>query len=131
MKKEQAKFNYVRTLWRRVVIMTFSLICLLGSTANAVWIGQSQLNPFLQIKGAYDSNIFRIPKDEEGDFITILSPGIHYEYPTAENPTFKVAANYRADVWLYTQDGDATIDPDGQLNRVDHHLDGFLFFNFA
>jgi hypothetical protein len=43
----------------------------------------------------------------------------------------KAVADYRADIKLYGNDGDGTIDPDGQLNTIDHRLGGHVIFDLA
>jgi hypothetical protein len=106
---------------------------MLSSPGQALWVGQSQVNPFLEIRGAYDSNIYRT-SDLEGvdsDFITVISPGIHYEYPTTKNPLFKAIADYRADIIFYTKNGDSEVDPDSQLNTTNHRLGGEVLFDLA
>ncbi len=99
--------------------------------ANGMWVGQSQVNPFIQIEGTYESNIFQTYTDEESDFVTVISPGIHFQYPTAEDAEMKFSADYRADIKMYGNDGDSTIDPDGELNTIEHRLGADLFFDLA
>ena len=99
--------------------------------AYGMWVGDSQINPFVQVEGTYESNIFQTYTDEESDFITVISPGIHYQYPTAEDASMKFNADYRADIRMYGNDGDSTIDPDGELNTIDHRLGADLFFDLA
>lgn len=96
-----------------------------------MWVGQSQLNPFVQVEGIFESNIYQTYTDEESDFITVISPGIHFQYPTAEDAEMKFSADYRADIRMYGNDGDAKIDPDGELNTVDHRLGADLLFDLA
>ena len=127
----ERKMKAVISLWMKVFGLVFCLVGIASSPVYALWIGQSQLNPFLEIKGEYDSNIYRVNSDEDSDFVTIISPGIHYEYPTSQNSSVKAVADYRADIKLYGNNGDATIDPDEQLNTIDHRLGGHVTFDLA
>ena len=43
--------------------------------------GGRYYHAFLSLYGAYDDNIFNIDKDEESDFITVISPGIQLAFP--------------------------------------------------
>jgi len=99
--------------------------------AYGMWVGQSQLNPFVQVEGIFESNIYQTATDEEGDFITVISPGIHFQYPTAEDAPMTFSADYRADIRMYGNDGDSKIDPDGELNTIDQRLGADLFFDLA
>lgn len=133
MKKEQ---EYARRLekyyrWIRTMSLTALLVCIQAFPAAALWIGQSQVNPFIEVRGVYETNEFRSETDEESDFITIISPGIHFEYPTSQNPSFRAVADYRAEIKLYGNDSDSEIDPTGELNTIAHRFDGRLDFNLA
>ncbi len=121
-----------RVLWRYAAAGMAMCSVIWGySPAEAMWVGQSQINPFVQVEGQYESNIFQTYSDEESDFVTIISPGVHVEYPTAEGAKMKLTADYRADIRLYGNDGDSEIDPDGELNTVDHRLGANLLFGMA
>lgn len=122
---------YCRLTQMFVLVMSGGLICSFYTPAYGMWVGQSQINPFVQVGGTYESNIYQTYTDEESDFITVISPGIHFQYPTAEDAQMKFSADYRADIKMYGNDGDSTIDPDGELNTVDHRLGADLFFNLA
>ena len=119
--------------WLRTLGLALCLFCLWQFPAEALWIGQSQVNPFVEVQGVYETNVFRVSDDQEedSDFITVISPGIHFEFPTSQNPTFRAVANYRADIKLYGNDSDSEVDPDGELNTIDHRLDGHLYFTLA
>ncbi|HEA67209.1 MAG TPA: DUF560 domain-containing protein [Desulfobacterales bacterium] len=43
--------------------------------------GGRYYHAFLSLYGAYDDNIFNIDRDEESDFITVISPGIQLAFP--------------------------------------------------
>ncbi|GAK59311.1 hypothetical protein U27_06288 [Candidatus Vecturithrix granuli] len=134
MKKEQKySHNSVQHIWLCTFGLTLCLVCFQAFSAEALWIGQSQVNPFIEVQGVYETNIFRVSddQDEDSDFITIISPGIHFEFPTSQNPTFRVVANYRSDIKLYGNDGDSEVDIDGELNTIDHRFDGQLYYTFA
>ncbi|GAK57139.1 hypothetical protein U27_04104 [Candidatus Vecturithrix granuli] len=134
MKKKQKYFRYSEQhLWLQVLGVIVGVLCLHISSAEAIWLGQFQVNPFLELQGIYDTNIFRVSDDQEKDrdFITVISPGIHFEFPTSQDPTFRAVANYRSSIRLYGNDGDSKVDPKGELNTNDHRLDGHLYFTFA
>ena len=115
----------------KVFGIAFCMICMASSPGYALWVGQSQINPFLEIRGEYQSNIYRVESDEDSDFVTVISPGIHVEYPTTKNPALQAVADYRADIRLFGNDGDSTIDPDSQLNTIDHRLGGYILYNLT
>lgn len=134
MKKEQDYSSLSRKYhWVRRLSLVVCLVCLWAFPTEALWIGQSQVNPFVEVQGMYETNIFRVSdtQEEDSDFITVISPGIHFEYPTSQNPTFRAVANYRSDIKLYGNDSDSEVDPNGELNTIDHRLDGHIFFNLA
>ncbi|MBD3307884.1 outer membrane beta-barrel protein [candidate division KSB3 bacterium] len=126
---------YTRTrVWSFSVIVLVGVLCIWNSAAHALWIGQSQINPYVEVQGMYESNIFEVNEDlgeEESDFITMVSPGIDLLFPTFEDSIYRLMASYRADFKFYTNHDDADIDPDGELNTVDHRFDGQLQLNFA
>lgn len=132
-KRQKYSRNSEQHLWLRTLVL---LLCFLGSqtfSAEALWFGQSQVNPFIEFQGIYDTNIFRVNDDQEqdNDFITVISPGIHFEFPTSQDPTFRAVANYRSNMKLYGNDSDSKVDPKGELNTIEHRLDGHLHFSFA
>jgi len=91
---------------------------------QAMWVGQSQLNPYLELQISYDSNIFAEPDDADpqSDIITTISPGLHVEFPTTQNARFRLKADYRSNLNFYSKAGDSEIDPDEELNHMDHRL---------
>lgn len=118
-------------VWMKSCGIAIGMILLGGSWSSALWIGQSQLNPFIEIQGTYETNIFQVNVDEDSDFVTVISPGIHFEFPTYQDSMYRIQANYRADIKLYNNNGDSQIDPDKQLNTTAHRLDGQMLFKFA
>ena len=132
-KKQRYHINSAQKRWLKSFGLALCVVFLIASPGNALWIGQSQVNPFVEVQELYETNVFRVSDDQEedSDFVTVVSPGIHFELPTAKDSIFKVIANYRADIKFYGNDGDSEIDPDGELNTVDHLLDGQLQLNFA
>ncbi len=113
--------------------LTIAMVFILSSSGQAIWLGQSQVNPYIEVQGIYDSNVFRVSEEEgeESDFITVISPGVHMEFPTAKDSLYRLLANYRANIKFYTLNEDAEIDPDGELNTIEHRLDGQAQLNFA
>ena len=125
------KTTAVISLWMKVFGLVFCIMGIASSPGYALWVGQSQVNPFLEVKGTYESNIYRVNEDEDSDFVTTISPGVHFEYPTSQNSSVKAVADYRADIKLYGNNGDGEIDPDEQLDTVDHRLGGHVTFDLA
>jgi len=125
--------NTVVPLFLRIKAFGIALciVWLISSPGYALWVGQSQINPFLEIQGEYQSNIYRVDSEEDSDFVTVISPGIHFEYPTTKNPTLQAVIDYRADMKLFGNDGDSTIDPDSQLNTVAHRFGGYMQYNLT
>jgi opacity protein-like surface antigen len=122
--------------WMKVVGIAVCLVGMMTVPGHAIWVGgQSQINPFLEVSGVYESNIFRVSDDsadgEDSDFITVISPGIYLKTPIAEDSMYRLTANYRANIKLYGNNGDSEIDPDEELNTVEHLVGGELRFNFA
>ncbi|PID58635.1 hypothetical protein CSB45_03570 [candidate division KSB3 bacterium] len=128
MRKKQTSTTVI-SLWMTVFGLVFCSIAIVSSPAYALWVGQSQINPFLELKGSYESNIYRVNEDTDSDTIITLSPGVHIEYPTGQGSSIKAVADYRADITVYGHHGDETIDPDEQLNTIDHRLGGYVTFN--
>ncbi|PIE33125.1 hypothetical protein CSA56_13145 [candidate division KSB3 bacterium] len=132
MKELHERNRFVwRSLSMKVLGIALCMVCVAGSPGYALWVGQSQINPFLEVRGEYQSNIYRMEDDEESDFITVISPGIHFEYPTTQNPAIQAVLDYRADIRIYGNDGDSSIDPDSELNTVDQRLGGHVQYNLA
>ena len=114
--------------------LSIMLVCVLSVSSQAIWLGQSQVNPFLEVQGTYDSNIFRVSDDDENkesDYIIVVSPGIHAEFPTVQDSQFRLLANYRANLKYYGNHGDDTIDPDEELNTMEHRMDAQAKLNLA
>ena len=134
MRKIQENSMYViKKVWVKSLGLMIALLLIVSSSVHAIWLGQSQVNPYVEIQGNYDSNIYRASDqgDIESDFIIVLSPGIHVEFPTTKESSYRFLANYRANLNFYTKNGDATIDPDSQLNTTEHRLDAQARLNFA
>lgn len=134
MKREQANcINLKKNVWLKSFWLTLCFIFIGSSFANALWIGQSQVNPFLEVQGIYETNIFRVSSDlqEESDFITLVSPGLHVAFPTTQDSTLQVIADYRADIKFYGNNGDSEVDPEEELDTIAHRLGGQLLLNFA
>ena len=78
MKAKQRNYRDVTiSQWLKAWGVAFGLIGLMAQPGQALWIGQSQVNPFLEVRGDYETNIFQVEKDEDSDFITVISPGVH------------------------------------------------------
>ena len=134
MKKEQEPHrHFLGNTWLKPAGFTICLLLLFSSPGNALWLGQGQVNPFLEVQERYETNVFRVSDDEEedSDFVTVISPGIHVEFPSVKDADFRAIGNYRADLQLYGNDSDSEVDPEGELNTNAHRLDGQLLFNFA
>ena len=132
MKNDQRNYREVTiSQWLKAWGVAFGMIGLMAQPGQALWIGQSQVNPFLEVRGDYETNIFQVEKDEDSDFITVISPGVHYEYPTTPDSPIRFVANYRADIKLYGNNDDAAIDPQGELNTINHRFDTALRFEMA
>jgi opacity protein-like surface antigen len=110
--------------------MIMMLVSCWNSSSEAIRIGnQSQFNPFFEVQETYDSNIFRVNEEspyKESDFLTVLSPGIHLEFPTTENALYQMLGNYRANIKFYGANGDAKLDPNEELNTIEHRFDAQL-----
>lgn len=123
--------------YRGIKTVGFILLCFgfWSTSSQALRFGnQSQINPFLEVQGTYDSNIFRVSNDSddnESDFMTVVSPGIHLELPTAEDSPYRLLGNYRANIKFYGASGDAAIDPNDELNTVEQRLDGQFKLSLA
>lgn len=117
----------------KITGFTVILISILSVSAQAIWLGQSQINPYLEVQEIYDSNVFRVNNDEikESDWTTVISPGIHAEFPTAKDAQFRFLADYRANIKLYGNHGDSKIDPGEELNTIEHRLGGEAQLNLA
>jgi hypothetical protein len=104
-----------------IVVILFS-----HAPARAIWLGQSQLNPYLEVQASYDSNIFgeNDENDPESDIITTISPGLHVEFPTTQDARFRLTADYRSNLNFYSKAGDSAVDPGDELNHMDHRLAG-------
>lgn len=127
MRKLQEKSIYfMKNVWLKSLGLVIVLVFMVSSSGHAIWLGQSQVNPYLELQGVYESNVFRVNDDDEkeSDFITVISPGVHLEFPTTQDSLYRLIANYRANIKFYTNDGDSEIDPDGELNTIEHRLDG-------
>jgi opacity protein-like surface antigen len=134
MRKVHEKCIYsMKNVWLKSLGLMVVLVFMVSSSGHAIWLGQSQVNPYLELQGVYESNVFRVSDDseKESDFITVISPGVHMEFPTAQDSLYRLIANYRANIKFYTNDGDSEIDPDGELNTFEHRLDGRAELNFA
>ncbi len=134
MKKEQVNYrNSKKSVWLKAFWLALCVFFMSSSSGNALWIGQSQVNPFVEIRGVYESNVFRVSSDQEedNDFITIISPGIHFEFPTTQGSVLRAVADYRAEIKIYGNNGDSDIDPDEELNTIAHRLNGQVLLNFA
>ncbi len=99
-------------------------LCLVSLPAQAIWLGQSQVNPYLEVQGIYESNVYNASTGEESALITVISPGVHAEFPNSEDAKFRVIGNYRANLKFYDKHGDSTLDPHEELNTVAHRLEG-------
>jgi opacity protein-like surface antigen len=132
MKKRDQKYIYIpKNMWLKSLGIMIGLVCILSTPGQAIWLGQSQVNPYMELQGVYESNVFQTNTDEKSDFITVISPGVHLEFPTAKDSLYRLLANYRANIKFYGNNGDSTIDPDEELNTVEHRLDGQVQFNLA
>jgi hypothetical protein len=130
MKTRNKQSTYLQNIWLPILIM-IGLVCCLGTPTQALWFGQSQVNPFLEVQEVYETNVFQTNENAESDYETVISPGIHLEFPTAKESSYRFLANYRANIKLYGNNGDATLDPEKELNTVEHRMDGQLQFNLA
>ena len=99
-------------------------LCLLSLPAQAIWLGQSQVNPYLEVQEIYESNLYNASTDEESGLITVISPGVHAEFPNSEDAKVRVIGNYRANLKLYNKHGDSSVDPNEELNTIEHRLEG-------
>jgi opacity protein-like surface antigen len=108
--------------WRRNGIVWLCL-SLLALPAHAIWLGQSQVNPYVELQAIYDSNLYNANADEESAVITVISPGVHARFPHAEGAPVRLIGNYRANIKFYNQHGDNDLDPDEELNTVEHRLE--------
>jgi hypothetical protein len=130
MKMRNKQGTYLQNIWLPILIM-IGLVCCLGTPAQALWFGQSQVNPFLEVQERYETNVFQTSEDAESDYETVISPGIHLEFPTVKESSYRFLANYRANIKLYGKNGDAQIDPDKNLNTIEHRVDGQIQFALA
>jgi opacity protein-like surface antigen len=126
-KREQ---KYAKSIYRGLGGTVFLCLCLLSLPAHAIWLGQSQINPYLEIQENYESNLYNTSEDEESGWITVISPGVHAEFPNTEDAVFKIIGNYRANVKFYDKHGDSELDPNEELNTVEHRLEGKAEANF-
>ncbi len=92
----------------------------LGYSQGNIQVGPLRIHPFVELSGEWDDNIALAPRDEQEDFIWIVSPGIFVELPARP---FGVRLGYRADILNYTKND--------QLNATHHTLDGEARVNFA
>lgn len=127
-KREQKYAKSIRIGWSGMI---FLCLCLVGLPAHAIWLGQSQVNPYLEIQENYESNLYNASENEESGFITVISPGVHAEFPNTEDARVKIVGNYRANIKFYDKHGDSTLDPDEELNTVEHRLDGNIEANLS
>lgn len=132
MKKVEQDWKRMMSVGVRALGLAVVLVCVLSVSSQAIWLGQSQVNPYLEVQGTYDSNIFRVSDDDENkesDYITVISPGIHAEFPTIADSQYRFLANYRANLKYYGNHGDSTLDPDEELNTMEHRMDAQAQFN--
>jgi len=123
----------MKNIWMKSLGLAITLVFILSSSGEAIWLGQSQVNPYVELQGIYETNVFRVSNEDEkeSDFITVISPGIHMEFPTAKDALYRLLANYRANIKFYGNDGDSEIDPNGELNTIEQRLDGKAQLNLA
>lgn len=136
MKKEQMNYRTrgsKKKVWLKAFLLALCFVVMSSSAGNAIRTEQLQINPFIEVRGVYETNVFRVTQDQEedSDFVTVISPGIHFEFPTAQDSVLRAVANYRADIEFYGNNGDSEIDPDEELNAMAHRLDGELALKFA
>lgn len=112
--------RYARWSWCG---LAFFCLCVISLPAGAIWLGQSQVNPYLELQEIYESNLYNAYTDEESVLITIISPGVHAEFPHSEEAPFRILGNYRANFKFYSKHGDDTLDPDEELNTIEHRFD--------
>jgi hypothetical protein len=130
-KKAKGRIYILKYIWLQIFWLIIGLVCFFSIPAQALWFGQSQVNPFLEVQEVYETNVFQTSEDAERDAETVISPGLHLEFPTAKDSSYRFLANYRANIKLYGNNGDATLDPDEELNTVEHRVDGQVQFNLA
>lgn len=113
--------------------LAIAVVLIVSSPGQAIWLGQSQVNPYLEIQEQYESNVFRASTSGqvENVLVTVISPGLHVEFPTAKDSAYRFLANYRANLNFYNKHGDAQVDPDSQLNSTEHRFDAQARLNFA
>lgn len=126
--REQKSAKLIRLGWGGVVLMC---MCLLSLPVQAIWLGQSQVNPYLEVQEVYDSNMYNAGEDEESGLITIISPGVHAEFPNTEDARVRVVGNYRANFKFYDKHGDDVLDPDEELNTLEQRLEGRIEANLS
>lgn len=136
MKKKRNETRRIQQMrWGGILGVTISLVLLFSTSGQAIWLGQTQVNPFIEVSGAYETNEFRVSdavsEGEDSDFITVISPGVHFEMPTYEDSMYQASANYRMNMKLYGNHGDEEIDPNEELNTLEHRFNSELAFNFA
>ncbi len=73
-------------------------------------LGSVQVNPYLNLRQQYRSNIYLTADDEISDFITFLSPGVRFYMPRADG---EFELDYRADLLFYR---------DNSREDTDRHL---------
>ncbi len=73
-----------------------------------------------EIEGYYDSNIFKSPTDEEGDFVTVINPGISFE-TDFENHGFDAYAEIES---VFHLDND-----DNNYTNLEFGADGYYTLN--
>lgn len=132
---EQQIMKGLRNREVTVIGITIVLCCFWNSSAQAIRIGsQSQINPFFEIQETYDSNIFSASDNssyKESDYLTVLSPGIHLQIPATEKARYQLSSNYRANFKYYGAYGDDVLDPDEELNAIEHRFDIQARVNFV
>jgi hypothetical protein len=72
----------------------------ISSAAQGFRWGELRIHPAFSLIEQYESNIFQVPTDEQGDFSTRISPGFALHLPTGRHDFF---GGYRAEFIKYAK----------------------------
>lgn len=79
-----------------------AFLCLTGflaiaAPARAMRLGAFEIHPFIDVSEEYTDNVFASNTNKEGDFATVITPGIQLIYPRAEK-RYRLELLYQATI---------------------------------
>ncbi|MBD3297005.1 MAG: outer membrane beta-barrel protein [Candidatus Omnitrophica bacterium] len=101
-----------------ILVVAVFAVSVLGGSAQAWEKGSFKVNPGVQVREKWDSNIFYDPNDEKSDFITVITPSVMSEFGFGNFDKHKLRLNYKVDLGIFAEYDDQNYGNHDALGEV-------------